>query len=97
VYSYKRSSDTIGIAKTKLILLTIASILACIFLILIYLAIFYDNHSLEVASYVFVSTSFLIVISLTMNECLRLSDNKFISFNLLVKKALDEHLAKLNV
>lgn len=31
-----------------------------------------------------------------MHECLRYSDNKFISFNLMVKKALDEYFSKVN-
>jgi hypothetical protein len=96
VYSFKRSSDTTGIAKSKFWLLFSAGLMAAIFLILMYLSIMYDNSNLEITSYVIISTSFGIVVTLTMNECLRLSDNKFISFNLMVKKALDEHFSKIN-
>lgn len=79
-----------------MILLGISGVLACTFLILIYFAILNDSEELEITSYAFAAAAFLIVIVLTMNECLRLSDNKFISFNLMVKRALDEHFSKVN-
>ena len=43
VYSKKRLADTAGVDKVKVILLSIALALAMSFLILIYLAIHYDN------------------------------------------------------
>lgn len=66
-------------------------------MILMYAAIYYDNNSLEVAAYATISIAFLIVVPLAMHECLRYSDNKFVSFNIMVKKALDEYFGKVNV
>lgn len=80
-YSLKRFADTTGIHKPKIILLSLAVILAFFFMILIYLAIYYDNDRLEISSYAALLMAFLIVLPLTMHECLRYSDNKFVSFN----------------
>lgn len=90
-------ADTTGIARTKIILLSVATSLAVIFMILMYFAIYYDNNSLEMAAYATISIAFLIVVPLAMHECLRYSDNKFVSFNIMVKKALDEYFSKVNV
>lgn len=77
--------------------MSVATALAIIFMILMYAAIYYDNNSLEMGSYAIISIAFLIVVPLSMHECLRYSDNKFVSFNIMVKKALDEYFSKVNV
>jgi len=64
---------------------------------LMYAAIHLDSNILEYSSYIAIALAFLIVVPLSMLECLRYSDNKFMSFNIMVKKALDEYLIKLNV
>jgi len=96
VYSKKRLSDTAGIDSYKVILLSIAMLLAISFLVVIYLAIYYDNTSLEISAYAMIVTSFAIVLPLSLHECLRKSDDKFIGFNSLVKKELDLFFSKMN-
>lgn len=73
-----------------------ATVLAIMFMGFMYAAIYYDNNSLEMASYATIVIAFLIVVPLAMHECLRYSDNKFMSFNATAKKALDEFFGKVN-
>jgi hypothetical protein len=96
IYSRKRLADTAGIDRFKVIMLGISFLLSIIFLLMIYAAIHYDSTSLEVTAYAIVSSAFLIMLSLSLFECLRSSDNNFLSFNTLVKKELNIFLAKIN-
>lgn len=74
-----------------------ALILAALFLCLFYCAIAYDSDRLEMVSYIIIVTSFSIVLPLSLYECMRYSDNKFISFELLIKKDLTNYFNKINV
>ena len=96
VYSRKRLADTAGIEQYKIYLLSASMVLALLFMMMIYFAILYDSAFFEVGAYTIILSAFLIVLPLSLFECLRKSDNKFISFNLLVKKELDAFLLKIN-
>ena len=80
-YTKKRLADAAGIDKRKILIVFLSSLFAASFLILIYLAILKDSLYLEIASYCCLFICFLLIIPLSLYECLRKSDNKMLNFN----------------
>ena len=86
MYSRKRLADTAEIEDYKVILSLISLLLAILFMAIIYEAVENENKALAVTGYCTVAAAFIIIVSLSINECFRDSSKKFILFNKSVKE-----------
>ena len=96
VYSKKRLSDTAGITYFKKFVLFIALLLALIYLGLIFAALQNSDPGYESMSYLFLAGAFTLITGMSLYECLRKSDSKFMSFDDLVQKELVEFFRQIN-
>ena len=86
VYSVKRLSDVAGIAKLKIAILASALLLALVYMFLIYFSLQNKDQGLEYFSYLVLMGAFSLIIGVSLFECMRKSDAKFMSFDDLVQK-----------
>ena len=70
VYTKKRLADTAGIDRNKEVFIYVSITLAILYFVIIYSAISLDNFILEIISYLMLFISFLIMVPLSLYECL---------------------------